>query len=256
MAGAAQAQVDLAVDAGVSNAYVWRGVTSTNRPVIQAEAMASAPVAGGSLQLGAWTNIEPRRYNGVGDISSVYGRLSSPAFTQYSAWLELSHDVAGATLVGGTTAYLYPAVADLASTYNTVEAYASLELPFPLAPKVAIYQDLVAVRGTYFEGSFSGDIALHGGHALSVGVLAAASLAQGPDANGRDATYFDRNGMTHLDFSLSTDLRIGGLSLTPEAHLIRGFDPETRITAPDANRAIKVWAGATLHWTHRLGVSH
>ena len=130
-----------------ATAYVWRGVTATNRPVIQPDLSLSVPVRAGTLTLGAWASIEPARYDGASDISAVYGLLPGPAFTQYSAWADFTVDLPGASVSGGAEAYLYPAVADLAALYNTFELSASASLSLPLAPSISVWYDLGAVRG-------------------------------------------------------------------------------------------------------------
>ena len=55
-AGTAQLRAD--ADVAFNSHFVWRGVTSTNRLVVQPEVLLSAPVRGLTLLAGVWGNIE------------------------------------------------------------------------------------------------------------------------------------------------------------------------------------------------------
>ena len=57
-------QVMLTTDAGVFNAYVWRGVSLTNQIVLQPDAYLSIPAGGGSAVIGVWGSIDAGRYDG------------------------------------------------------------------------------------------------------------------------------------------------------------------------------------------------
>jgi hypothetical protein len=51
------------------------------------------------------------------------------------------------SLSGGAETFLYPAVADLAALYNTIELTISASLELPLTPTVTVWYDVGAVRG-------------------------------------------------------------------------------------------------------------
>jgi len=70
-AGSARAQPSLTADLGLNSQYIWRGVTSTNRFVVQPTLTLTLPVRGLAFSAGAWGNIEPIRYDGPRDISSL-----------------------------------------------------------------------------------------------------------------------------------------------------------------------------------------
>ena len=243
---AMHAQVSVESNIVVASAFVWRGVTSTNRAVVQPDVTLSVPFRGGALSVGAWTSIEPARYDGASDISAVYGLLPGPALTQYSAWINHSTSVAGIGLVTGVSAYLYPAVADLASLYNTIELSATATFPLLLAPSITAWYDAGAVRGAYLEGSIS-----HVQQVMRVPVQLAltggVNAGQGPE-EGRQA-YFTRSGLSHFEFSATAAHQSGSLSVAPTLHVIRGFDPLTQVTSPGATRLVKLWIGATLSWS-------
>src|SRR5215208_3326001 len=83
------AQPTLSADVGLNSQFVWRGVTSTNRFVIEPEMMLDVPLRGSTFTLGVWGNIEPVRYDGARDLSSL-GGLPGPFVTQSQGWAELS----------------------------------------------------------------------------------------------------------------------------------------------------------------------
>jgi hypothetical protein len=242
------AQATLSGNVTLSSAYVWRGVTNTNRPVIQPDVTLDVPLRSATLTLGAWASIEPARYDGPADISAVYGLLPGPAFTQYSVWAHVAGELPGMYWSGGAETYLYPAVADLAALYNTVELTASASLALPLSPSFTVWYDVGAVRGAYLETSVSLERDVRSAPVsfdLSVGL----NVGQGPDASGRNQSYFARKGATHLELAASTEYHLAGLVLAPTAHVIHGVDPLTRVTSPATTRSTKLWIGTTLSWS-------
>lgn len=244
------AQATLSGNVTLSSAYVWRGVTNTNRPVIQPDVTLDVPVRGATLTLGAWASIEPARYDGASDISAVYGLLPGPALTQYSAWAHVAGELPGVSLSGGAEAFLYPAVAELAALYNTVELTASASLGLPLAPSFTMWYDIGAVRGAYLETSISFEQQLRS-TPISLSASLGLNAGQSPDAGGQSQSYFARTGATHVELSASTEYHLGGLTLAPTAHVIHGFDPLTRVTTPTTSRSTKMWLGTTLSWSSR-----
>jgi hypothetical protein len=245
-----QAQATWSGTATIASAYVWRGVTTTNRPVIQPEVGLDVPFRGTTLSFGAWASVEPARYNGPSDISAVYGLLPGPAFTQYSAWAHVATELPGVSLSGGAETFLYPSVADLASLYNTVELTLSASLALPLAPTITAWYDVGAVRGAYFETSIWFEQQFRGlpvRFSLSTGINA----GQGPDRNEANQAYFARKGITHLEFSATSDYHLGALVLSPSAHVIHGIDPWVRVTAPERQRSTKFWIGTAVSWRSR-----
>jgi hypothetical protein len=249
---AGQAQATLSGNVALASGYVWRGVTNTNRPVIQPDVILEVPLRASTLTFGAWASIEPARYDGASDISAVYGLLPGPAFTQYSAWIHLAGDLPGLSLSGGAETFLYPAVADLAALYNTVELTASASLALPLAPSLTVWYDVGAVRGAYLETAIYFEQTVRDApvsFALTLGV----NTGQGPDGDGVHQSYFARKGATHLEFSAGSEFQFAGLTVVPTAHVIHGFDPMTRVTSPTTSRATKLWVGTTISWRSTHG---
>ena len=250
----AQAQATWSGTATLASSYVWRGVTSTNRPVIQPEVGLDVPFRGTTLSFGAWASVEPARYDGPSDISAVYGLLPGPAFTQYSAWAHVAAELPGVSLSGGAETFLYPSVADLAALYNTVELTVSASLALPLAPTFTAWYDVGAVRGAYFETSVWFEQQVRN-QPISLSVTGGFNAGQGPDRNEAHQAYFARKGLTHIELSASTDYEMGTLTLSPAAHVIHGIDPYARITAPDRQRSTKLWIGTAVSWRSRAEAS-
>jgi hypothetical protein len=199
------------------------------------------------LSFGVWASVEPARYNGAADISAVYGLLPGPAFTQYSAWAHVAAELPGVSLSGGAETFLYPAVADLAALYNTVEITMSASLALPLTPTVTAWYDVGAVRGAYVETSIWFEHQLRG-RPVSFSLTGGINSGQGPDQNENDQAYFARKGMTHLELSATTDYDVGALRLSPNAQVIYGVDPYVRVIAPERLRSTKLWFGTAVSW--------
>jgi hypothetical protein len=66
------AQVTIGADAALNSAYNWRGLSLTNKPVIQPDLWLSAY----GFTAGVWANIEPTKYDGATDISETGGRAA------------------------------------------------------------------------------------------------------------------------------------------------------------------------------------
>jgi hypothetical protein len=241
-------QATVAADIGLNSQFVWRGVTSTNRFVIQPEVTLAIPLRRSTFTLGAWGNLEPVRYDGPRDISSLDGR-PGPLVTQSDLWAELGREVSGVDAALGAHAYLYPNVGDLAD-YNTVELYASASAGGFVSPSVNVTYDVGSVQGAYIEGSLSRTITGDRRGAITVALLAGYSAGMATDPRGRDLAYFDRDGLSHIDASASASFTIGGVAVTPEAHMIFARDPLATVISPDATRRTKLWFGTTLHWTN------
>ena len=247
-ASPAEAQVSFNADFGLNSQFVWRGVTSTNRFVIQPDLSISAPVASLTLTAGVWGNIEPVRYDGARDLSSL-GGLPGPLVTQSELWFTAERtfgDRLTASL--GSSAYFYPHVGDL-NEFNTVEVIGTATLDAPVSPTVTIAYDVARIRGAYIEAGLSRAVTSDRFGAITVGVLSAFSAGQGPHATERDLAYYDRDGLTHVDASASASFNVGRLTIAPEAHLIFAKDAMARVTEPDVARRTKLWFGSTVSWT-------
>ena len=247
-APAAHAQPSFNADVGFNSQFVWRGVTSTNRFVIQPDLSIATPVSGLTLTAGLWGNIEPVRYDGERDLSSL-GGLPGPLVTQSELWFTLEgtfRDKLTASV--GSSAYFYPHVGSL-NEYNTVEVMASASLDAFVSPTVTVAYDVARIRGAYIEAGFSRAITSERRGSVTVGVLSGFSAGQGTHPTDRDLAYYERDGLTHVDASASASFSVGRFTVAPEAHVIFANDPLARVTAPDVTRRTKLWFGSTVSWT-------
>lgn len=167
----ARAQVTVGADAALFSDYVWRGLSLTNNFVIEPDAYLTVTTGPGAVTAGIWANIEPSRYDGVGDIGEGGGQ-ASPDVTEYDIWLEYNQTVQKVTFTVGGVSYWYPnrdnpappAPGLLTNDVNrTVELYGKVGLSNILNPKLAVWYDVDKVNGAYFEGSISHSIPLQTG---------------------------------------------------------------------------------------------
>ncbi len=265
IAARAEAQITLATDAGLFNAYVWRGLSLTNRFVLQPDAYFTIPAAGGSLVLLGWSSIDLGRYSDPTKDVSEGGGQASFDLTEIDLSAEYDHSLGTAAAGGiGAVTYLYPnrsaAVVPGLLTNNanrTVEVYGKLQATrIPLSPKLAVWYDVDKVKGAYFEGSLSQGVSVIKGFPLTLGVLAGLSAGQGVNSSKpAEIANFAKNSFTHLDFSASGALSLGSVTLAPTVHLYYLNDNFAKVTKPGTTEDVKAWAGVTLSWSKRLSAS-
>jgi hypothetical protein len=82
LAGPAQAQTEFGVDLGLFSAYVFRGLSYTNKPVAQPAVYLSIPVGNASVTVGGWSNIDIGKYDDPNDDLSESGGTSSFNFAE------------------------------------------------------------------------------------------------------------------------------------------------------------------------------
>jgi hypothetical protein len=279
-ASPAAAQTTLSGDVALNSQYFWRGVTYTNKFVIQPDLSLKFPLGPGSFTAGSWANIEPGQYNDASkDISQAAG-ISPFKLTEFDCWGEFNLPVGVATLTAGVTGYIFPndsakvrfainsdgQYAGFTKADNTVEIYSKVALSVPLSPSLAVWYDVDKIKGAYFEGGISHDIPLSGTRRLTLGALAGLSASQGcePDSSGvcrvTTSWNFQYEGLTHVDLSAAVGIPVGPLTITPNIHGIITSDPLTKITRPDPTsptgiqtKDFKVVFGATIQWSKGLG---
>jgi hypothetical protein len=249
-------QVVLTSDAGAFNNYTWRGVTMTNKLVVQPDAYLSVPAGGGSAVLGAWGNIDAGRYDDpVNDLSEGGGTTGFDA-TEIDVWAEYGHPL-GSTFAGtlGGLLYLFPNKAGLTNEANrTFEVYGKLQATgLPLAPKVAAYLDVAKVNGLYLETSVTHTLSQLKGFPITLGALAGWSAGQAVNrSDPTEVANFASDGLTHLDLSATGALAAGPVTLAPTAHLIVPSNAFADVTRPGVTHDLKGWLGLTLTWSKPL----
>jgi len=250
----AAAQVSYGADLGVYSAYVWRGLSLTNRPVLQPDLWLSVPVGGSaSITVGGWSSIDIGKYDDPNDDISEGGGHAGPDLTEFDWYGELGTTVGSASLTLGVTGYVYPNDFGLTSTSNTIEIYGQIGLSNVLSPSLSAYYDVDKIKGLYLEGSISHDIAISPSFTLTLGALAAFNAGMGCEADtGGNCTvlsnFFD-SGFTHADFSVATSFSAGSLSFAPVFHFQVSSDEFTKFNSPTkVDESTKIWFGVGISW--------
>jgi hypothetical protein len=249
------AQVTVGADLGAFSSYVWRGITYTNKFVLQPDLYLTVPAGGASFTAGGWFNIEPGKYNGATDISEGGGQ-SSFDVAEFDWWGEVSYPVAKVTLTGGATGYRFPNNAGFTKAFNTVEVYGKAALDAPLSPKLAVWYDVDKVKGAYFEGSISHSFPATEKVSVTLGALAGFSAGQGAKAG--ELNNFVDDGFTHMDLSAAVPFEAGPLAFSPALHVVITGDENTKFTKIDPitgpnSKDVKLWGGVTISWSKALG---
>jgi hypothetical protein len=248
-------QARVGADVGLFSAYVWRGLSLTNRPVAQPDVYLTLPVGNAAVTVGGWANVELGRYDDPGTDLSEGGGMSALDLAEIDPWAEVSVPVGKLTLTGGALLYVFPNDAGFTSGSNTVEVYARAALDASLSPKLAVWYDVDKIGGAYLEASIAQSVPLDGRHSLTLNALAGLDAGQSIPGNpgSPDLASFHDDGFTHLDLSAGMPLTTGGVALTPAVHLVITGDRFTRTTSPGRTHDLKVWGGAALSWSKALG---
>lgn len=252
----AAAQTEVGAQLDLFSAYVWRGVTYTNKPVAQPDLWISFPAGSASITAGGWANVDLGQYDDPADDFSESGGLSAFNLAEFNPYAEVSFSSGKAAFTGGIVGYVYPNDLDgapiegLDSESNTWEVYGTVGFDVPLAPELSIYYDIDKVNGAYVEGGVSHSLRLGESHTLDLGGLVGVSLSQG--FNDEDESFnFDDDGLTHLDFSAGVPFTAGVFSITPVLHFQVGVDDATRFHSPSSDGSdVKLWGGVSIGWSN------
>jgi hypothetical protein len=261
---AGHAQAEIGADVGLFSSYIWRGLSLTNKPVLQPAVWASIPAGSASITLGLWSTIDIGKYDDPNDDISESGGTSSFNLAEYDPYAEVAFTVGKATLTAGGTAYIYPndfppGTVGLNSDFNTVELYAKAGLDVPLSPFVNLYYDVDKIDGAYIEGGISHSLAASEKVSIDLGALAGFSAGQDADLDAfgipqADFFNFVDNGFTHLDLSAGVPFTAGSFSISPVIHLIITGDDATKVQSPsNLDAGAKVWGGVSIGWSKALG---
>jgi hypothetical protein len=249
-------QVVLTSDAGAFNNYTWRGITLTNKLVVQPDAYLTVSAGGGAAVFGAWGSIEAGRYDDPVDDLSEGGGTAAFDATEIDLWAEYGHPV-GSKLTGtlGGLLYLFPNSAGLTNEANrTVEVYGKLQATgVPLAPKVAAFYDVAKVKGLYLETSVAHTLSSIKSFPITFGALAGWSAGQAVnDGDPTEVANFATDGLTHVDLSATGALAAGPVTIAPTAHFVIPSNHFAKLTRPDISHDVKGWVGLTLTWSKPL----
>jgi hypothetical protein len=255
-----QAQTEVGADLGLLSSYVWRGLSLTNKPVVQPDLYVAIPIGTAFLTMGGWANIDLGRYNDLADDISESGGSSSFNLAEFDWWGEVSYPIGRATLTGGATGYIFPNDTNAPNDFglltkggNTVEIYGKAEFDAPLSPRLSIYYDVDKVKGAYFEGSISHFIEVSEKVSVDLGATAGFNAGMGVSADDPSFRFAD-DGFTHLDLSAGVPFTTGPLSFTPVIHLVLSGDDRVKVTSPaNLSKDVKLWGGVSISWSRALG---
>jgi hypothetical protein len=259
----ARAQTTFGVDVDLFSSYVWRGLTLTNKPVLEPGLWVSFPAGNASITAGGWANIDIGQYDDASDISES-GGTSAFNLAEFDPYAEVSFPVGNATLTGGVTGYIYPNDdPGLTSDFNTWELYGKAGLDVPLSPELSVYYDIDKIKGAYIEGNISHSLAASERVSIDLGATAGFSAGQDADLDDlgtpqADFFNFAENGFTHLDLSAGVPFTVGVFSITPVLHFVINGDELTKITSFDEttgfpnSKDAKIWGGVSLSWSNEV----
>jgi hypothetical protein len=252
------AQTEVGAQLDLFSAYVWRGVTYTNKPVAQPDVWVSFPAGNAAVTVGGWANVELGKYDDPDDDLSESGGLSAFNLAEFNPYAEVSVSAGKAALTGGIVGYLFPNDLDdapnggLDSESNTWEVYGIVGFDVPLAPEISLYYDFDKVKGAYLEGAVSHAVPLGETHALELSGLVGLNLGQGFDEDA-ESFNFDDDGITHLDFGAGVPLTAGAFSITPVVHLQVSADEVTKFHSPSSDGSdFKLWGGVSIGWSNAV----
>jgi uncharacterized protein (TIGR02001 family) len=218
---------------GVTNAYVWRGVTLADQPSIQGDLSLGIPVAGGTFTAGAWATAEidpdSTRFSTLTEFETGIGEVD--LYAQYAA-------TAGpATLTLGMTALRFPEISD----WNTLEIFGAVALAgAPFAPSLIVRKDIDAVGGFYAEAGLSQAVPLSPSRSLTLAGVAGFSSGQTDDG---DLAWYDSNGLTHVQVTASTGFGLGGFTVTPSVGFVHGVDEFAKVDGDETRYMLGLTIG-------------
>jgi hypothetical protein len=258
---AGHAQSILGVDLDLLSAYVWRGLSRTNKPVAEPAVYLTFPAGAADLTLAGWAALELGAYDDLAEDISESGGSSSLNLAEVDPYAEISFPVGQASLTGGVIGYLYPNDEDAPNDFglhtsenNTVEIYGKVGWDAPLSPELSVYYDVNKIKGAYIEGSVSHSLPVGETVSFDLGAVVGFSAGQGASDDPDESQNFADDGFTHLDLSAGVPFSAGALSITPIIHLVINGDDATKVTSPtDLDQDVKLWGGVSLSWSTALG---
>jgi len=249
----ASAQAEIGAQVDLFSSYVWRGLSLTNKPVVQPSAYLAFPAGSASVTVGGWASIDIGEYDDPDDDISEGGGVGSFNLTEFNPYAEVAFPAGKATITGGVVGYIYPNDFGLTDEANTWEVYGKVGFDVPLAPEISVYYDIDKINGAYIQGAVGHTLPLNEKLGLELGGLVGFSAGQGVPDSGDDSWNFSDDGLTHVDLSAGLPLTAGMFSITPAVHFQVSGDDFTKITSPTDDSDVKLWGGVSIGWAKTLG---
>ena len=256
---------EVGLDLGLYSAYVWRGLSLTNKPVLEPDLYVTFPAGPTSITVGGWANFDLGKYRDFNDDISESGGLSAFNLSEFDPYAEVAFPAGKATITGGVIGYIYPNKVEsttfeptpglLTKESNTVEIYGKVEVDALLSPTLSIYYDVDKIKGAYIEAGIAHTLPMNEKLGLDLGAVAGFSAGQGiNDSDEEESSNFEGDGFTHLDLSAGLPLTAGVFSITPALHLVINGDEFTKVTSPtNIDKGAKLWGGVTVSWSKSYG---
>lgn len=251
--GQATAQAEVGAQVDLYSAYVWRGLSLTNKPVAEPSLYLSFPAGRASVTVGGWANIDIGEYDDPADDLSQSGGVGAFNLSEFDPYAEVSVPAGKATITGGVLGYVFPNDFGATEDLNTWEVYGTVGFDLPLSPEVAVYYDVDKVKGAYIQGTVAHSLPLSQKLSLDLGALVGFSAGQGVSDDPDELANFSDDGFTHADFSAGLPLTAGVLSITPSLHLQVNGNRFTKFTSPNDDGDLKLWGGVSIGWSRALG---
>jgi hypothetical protein len=246
----AAAQTTIGADVALNSQYVWRGLSYTNRPVIQPDVWISALGFTG----GVWANVEPGSYTGADDISE--NGVDGAGIAEIDGWIEYARTTGNLNWKLGWTIYTFDTNNDgLTAQFDTHEFYGQASISgLPITPTLYAAYDVDKVKGLYLQPAVSRGLKVS--PAMTVTLTALAGISAGQEVSASDpSANFAKSGLVHVDFGAATSFSAGSISIAPQFHVQWCRDDFTKIATPTTQHSTKIWGGVTLSWSHALGAS-
>ena len=259
-AAPAAAQATVGADLGLFSAYVWRGLSLTNKPVSQPDVYVTFPAGQASFTVGGWANIEPGKYDGPERHQRERRRCRASTSPSSTRGPSSTTRIRRRSSRCGATGYYLPQRRRPHQAFNTVEIYGKVALSVPLSPKLAIWYDVDKIKGAYFEGSIS--------HTFSRRTRSsrwawARSRAWTPARASRTIRNSDQSSTSRTTGSPTSicpppcrslpapcpSLRPSTSSSPVMTHQVHQVHRPPGLNSKD----VKVWFGGTISWSKALG---
>lgn len=163
--------VDIRYEVGVFSAYVWRGITLTDDPVLQPAIRLDHA---NGLSVSGWANAD------LGDANDNEFEVNEVRWT-----VDYTRDLGPLDLGVGLVEYLFPNT----PFPGTREVYLRLARPGTIAPRFTVFYDFDAIDGVYAELGSTYRRVLRGPWAVSADL--AVGYADERFAIGRQAGFHD-----------------------------------------------------------------